>query len=747
MVCYTVLELTMNRIPWNKYETAILIEASLQVIENKKKKREVISSASKALRQMAINQGFQIDDLYRNTNGISMQMTIMISVIEDKESPLHSSPKIFNEVANLYKNDKSSFDKILQEAKAISSLPILDESDKITIGGNDMKENEETTDNQLNHTSNTKQHDSDIEKMKNDFANWMQNQGSAQGTIQMYVSAIRQASRYAIEYEICSENLFLIMDSNVLQQIFNELSYVSEFRELNIQQHNRFSAAIAKLINYRSDSSIDSGIHAHKSKNSLSVDRYKNIDFTQYQGILKSKFPRGFRLNDSLDIKKFRRYWNELYNEENNLSNEIIWDYISHITIAHGKISYLPEMMIDEKTKTKLFSYIDKTFASGKKAIYYEALYQMFRDDLDNGRINNSEMLKTYLEYINKGKYFLQKAYIAVDSSAKVDPTEEVRSFLKSHELPMLTEDIINALPHLDKYKITNALSGNNSYEFVRNQKGEYFHADIIEFTDIEISKIEQLISESISQNEYISGKELTSLVDRCLPEIHERYTFLTELGLRDTIAYKLRGKFSFKSKIISKYGEDLNMDKVFSNFGKNHAPFTMEQLIALKDELGTTIYFESLYHHAMRINQNEFVSRKYADFDISATDDAIEQFCTGNFISIQDVTLFGGFPSCGYAWNNYLLEYYVMYFSRKFKLLHTNFNMNSSVGAIVKKNVGIETFDDVIIRALAQSNIALNTDDALNYLCESGFLARRSYGTIDNIVSQAKAYRALKGE
>ena len=96
----------MNRIPWNKYETAILIEASLQVIENKKKKREVISSASKALRQMAINQGFQIDDLYRNTNGISMQMTIMISVIEDKESPLHSSPKIFNEVANLYKNDK-----------------------------------------------------------------------------------------------------------------------------------------------------------------------------------------------------------------------------------------------------------------------------------------------------------------------------------------------------------------------------------------------------------------------------------------------------------------------------------------------------------------------------------------------------------------------------------------------------------------------------------------------------------------
>lgn len=245
----------------------------------------------------------------------------------------------------------------------------------------------------------------------------------------------------------------------------------------------------------------------------------------------------------------------------------------------------------------------------------------------------------------------------------------------------MMTEDIIKALPHLDKDKVTNVLSGNNSYEFVRNQKGEYFHADIIEFKDKEITKIEQWISDSIFQNEYISGKELASLIDRYLPEIHERYTFLTELGLRDTIAYKLRGKFSFKSKIISKYGEDLNMDKVFASFGKNHAPFNMEQLTVLKDELGTTIYFDSLYRYAMRISKNEFVSRNYADFDIPATDDAIEQFCIGDFISLQEVTLFGGFPSCGYAWNNYLLEYYVMYFSKKFKLLHTNFNMTSSVG------------------------------------------------------------------
>lgn len=77
----------MIRVPWNKYETAILLEASLRVIRDKTKKKECIKQVSEALRQMAINQGVQIDDLYRNINGITMQMTIMISVIERTKSP------------------------------------------------------------------------------------------------------------------------------------------------------------------------------------------------------------------------------------------------------------------------------------------------------------------------------------------------------------------------------------------------------------------------------------------------------------------------------------------------------------------------------------------------------------------------------------------------------------------------------------------------------------------------------------
>lgn len=78
--------------------------------------------------------------------------------------------------------------------------------------------------------------------------------------------------------------------------------------------------------------------------------------------------------------------------------------------------------------------------------------------------------------------------------------------------------------------------------------------------------------------------------------------------------------------------------------------------------------------------------------------------------------------------------------------LLHTTFNKDKAVGAIVRKNSEVKTFKSSIVKALAQSNTILNADNALNYLYKNGFLAKRKFGKIDSVVMEAKAYRAAKG-
>lgn len=90
-----------ERIMWDKYEAAILLEAVLNVEANIESKPDAVERVSKQLRSMAKNRGFSIDDVYRNTNGISMQMAAMKATAFELESKMRSHSKVFCEIVAL----------------------------------------------------------------------------------------------------------------------------------------------------------------------------------------------------------------------------------------------------------------------------------------------------------------------------------------------------------------------------------------------------------------------------------------------------------------------------------------------------------------------------------------------------------------------------------------------------------------------------------------------------------------------
>lgn len=62
---------------WNKMEAAILLEAVLNVENGLEKRKDAIVRVSATLRKMAKAQGVEIDDKYRNVNGITFQFQSM----------------------------------------------------------------------------------------------------------------------------------------------------------------------------------------------------------------------------------------------------------------------------------------------------------------------------------------------------------------------------------------------------------------------------------------------------------------------------------------------------------------------------------------------------------------------------------------------------------------------------------------------------------------------------------------------
>ena len=107
------------RIPWDKYETAILIDACIKVENNILSKEIAVSEVSADLRRLAISRGYEIDDIFRNENGISMQMTIMSALLQNKPSGLHNASKLFSDIRDIYISDRNAYTQILAEAKAM----------------------------------------------------------------------------------------------------------------------------------------------------------------------------------------------------------------------------------------------------------------------------------------------------------------------------------------------------------------------------------------------------------------------------------------------------------------------------------------------------------------------------------------------------------------------------------------------------------------------------------------------------
>ena len=101
---------------WNIYEAVILLDGYLEYLSKRQSKSSIIKRVSMDLRQMAINKGIKIDEVYRNENGISYQLQSMESAYQGHKIYVRAT-NLFVETVFIYNNDKSKYNELLENAK------------------------------------------------------------------------------------------------------------------------------------------------------------------------------------------------------------------------------------------------------------------------------------------------------------------------------------------------------------------------------------------------------------------------------------------------------------------------------------------------------------------------------------------------------------------------------------------------------------------------------------------------------
>lgn len=204
------------RIPWDKQETAILIDAYLRVKNKEVSRQDAVKEVSDFLRRRAILSGIKIDEIFRNTNGISMQMKIISGLMGDHPSGLHSSTKMFTDMVTLYKNNPIAFNEILIQAREECTMQV---------------------------------------NIQEKFINWLMTRVSPIQLSEYYIM-YKDIESFAMGKRILTEPLFETMNIDVIQEVFNVIKSDRMFQLKNFHRLGKMCKAMEYYMKFLGEISL-----------------------------------------------------------------------------------------------------------------------------------------------------------------------------------------------------------------------------------------------------------------------------------------------------------------------------------------------------------------------------------------------------------------------------------------------------------------------------------------------------------
>lgn len=544
-----------------------------------------------------------------------------------------------------------------------------------------------------------------------------------------YVSNIRSAERYAAEHNYTSCSLFS-EDNEITLATASELYKDSDFIRYNEQQHNRFTAAINKLLE-----SIGADI-PQKAVASLDSDNKEIADSAEADSklvaVLKQHYEYGFKYDSIRELMRFRQFADamdiELTEDDESLKAAIL----ACGTVIDDKVYCKSDDMPKELQKI-----IDEVFASGACVIYYESLFEKEQEWMESRVITSADMLKEYLQKNIAGcsysKKFMVKGNRRSEKEAVTDELKRVWGDCPSNDV----NDLGDRLPYIPLSNIWRVISGNDLFVLV--SEGKYLFIKRFIITPDEEEDILEFVESACEENGF------ASLSDVPLGSIEEENYELTQLAIYNAIYKKvLSGRYHLNGKILTKEKTDLDAVALLKQYikGKDECTFdeVADKVVELTGGTNRQYAFQALYDDMVRVDKNRFVANRFVDFKIDEVDSILSGFISDNFRAIRDVTTFAMFPICGQSWNHYLLESFCYKYSRKYSLHVIHFN-DKNAGIIAEKYFN-KKYNEMLAIAIARTDVELVPEVIGQYLFNTGYMAKSKYAKLGEIAQRASELR-----
>ena len=818
-----------ERIAWDKYEAAILLEAVFRIEANAESKNDAIERVSKQLRSMARNRGLSIDDVYRNTNGISMQMAAMKATAFDLESKMRSHSKVFCEIVALYHTNKLEYDAVLNQAYIwidnnkeeqhmtlenthtvrsnrdafsswlqvnqikkpvpnlimmaidevseyamkhnVSKVSIWDISDEDKFNALRIKmqamrlfrlsnknaatifdmcwkhyiaflkyrkseeisaaETQETKPNEnSNHIADNDERKIDIDS----FYEWMK-ASMAPSSCRAYASSFRTACDYALSNGLTSEKLYEIADDEILKEQTEIILQDAAFQSYNSDQHNRFSAALKKYLEYRTG--IVLPLRTQKDAPIQNTVCYSYRE--QVVEVLREHYPYGFRLESIIDLKRFRRYAEE-HNAELPESDDNL-----KVEIRKAGVKIEDKVFLIEQNT---FLFIRKTIGTlasdGSKILFYDCIYDSDASGMEEHYITSADQLKAIMKqcrdniFEDCSEIYFAKNFVSLlgeqmEKDAVTIELQRVWGESQTRRADELTEQ----LPAIPEEYVRRYLSGSTAFVWISDST--YFSMQRFIITEDESEAILSFVAEECDNKGY------ASISDVPFGNTAEENYELTTVGLQEAVYNAvLLNQYYLNGKILTRDNKSLDVVTLAKQYLIDKNECTFDEMDKKVEEIAGTRYrymaYDALYSTMVRVDKNRYVAHQYVRFDVDAIDEILSEMIKDKFLAIKEITSFALFPVCGFPWNHYLLESYCYSYSKRYCLKVVGFN-DKNAGIIAENDV-TDGYNELLAQAAARAKIELSMETVGQYYFETGYMGKRSFADLESTVERAKVIR-----
>lgn len=703
------------RIVWDEYETALLIDTFWQIEKSPDRKQELIKRLSDALTQKALKSGVTIDEKFRNVNGITMQLSPIAHAFFP-ERPSLTTSVMFNRMVELYKTDRDAFNKTLAKAKAMVN------------GDSEMDVKTDP---------------------KPSFSDWLAETGYKKFSYQQLVSALDDASKYALERKLSKVSYSTITDPAQFSSVMGKVQGMRFFRIMHPRTSRYLDSAVTlyrRYLQYLQESTAVAASKAGKppvsEKNQSKIVLPSPIDKPELEVvskdipyILKEHYQYGFKLDSFREILRFRQFAEAdgvaIPEDDEDLKAAIL----SAGTLVDGKAFAKSDDLAQE-----LCSMVNAIVESGTKVIYYESLLEQHSEWMQAHFITSDTMLKELLQK-NLAEFAFSKKFMAAGEkkTEKQAVTDEIKRIWGENQTCSV-EEIGERLPYIPIGNIWRVISGNVNFVWV--VEGVYLLTDKFIISDEEEGAILDYVETACSE------KGFASLSDVPKEGIEEQNYEVSQAAILSAIYNKvLLGKYILNGKILTKDNSSLDAVTLLKQHieGRENCTFgeLADKVIELTGGTNRQFAFQALYDSMVRIDANNYVADRFVSFNVDEIDRVLSGIISNHFCATRDVTTFALFPVCGYPWNSFLLESYCYKYSKKYSLRLLNFN-DKNAGIIAEKNYD-KSYVEMLAIALAGAKVELIQEEVGLYLFQTGYMAKRKHGRLGEIVEKARELRGDK--